>query len=71
MERTDLELKNINSLIIDLKEEFGYLTIGFIKEAIRLGSLSKFGLTYKLNISVICYWIRECEKLKNSKNLNI
>jgi len=40
-----------------------------IREALRNGSLAKYGITYKLNTQVICFWIREYLKSKKSKLL--
>jgi hypothetical protein len=35
-----------------------------INEAIRLGSLGKYGRTYKLNTQEVCMWIHEYLKSK-------
>jgi hypothetical protein len=45
-------------MLIDIKSEFGNKKIENVIEAIRLGSLGKFGVNYKLTTQVVCYWIR-------------
>jgi hypothetical protein len=42
--------------------------IGDIIEAIRQGSLGKYGLTYKLNTQAVCYWINQYLKEKYKYN---
>jgi len=69
MERLDMEFKNIDNTIDDIFSEFSSFSLFEIKEAIRKGSLGKYGRTFKLNTQEICYWIRENRKEKTNKML--
>jgi len=71
MQRTEMELKNIDETIDDIYSEFGHINLGDIKKAIRNGSLAKYGRTYKLSTQEICFWIREFLKSKDSNRLKI
>ena len=66
MQRTGMELKNIDETIEDIYSEFKNLTLKEVKTAIRSGSLAKYGRSYRLSTQEICYWIREY--LKENKN---
>jgi hypothetical protein len=57
-QRLDSQDVNIDRMLIDIKNEFGKKNINDVIEAIRLGSLGKFGVNYKLTTQVVCYWIR-------------
>jgi len=57
-ERLDSEIPNVDKMFEDIKNEFGQRKIQDVIEAIRLGSLGKYGVNYKLTIQVVCYWIR-------------
>jgi hypothetical protein len=57
-QRLDSQNVNIDRMLIDIKSEFGSKKIENVIEAIRLGSLGKFGVNYKLTTQVVCYWIR-------------
>jgi len=57
-QRVDSQINNIEEMIVDIKSEFNKSKIEVVIEAIRLGSLGKFGVTYKLTTQVVCYWIR-------------
>lgn len=70
-ERTGYVLQNPDSAIQDILNEFKYLKEIDIKNAFRNGGLGRYGVTYKLTIQVLCHWIREYEKEKNSNNLHI
>lgn len=69
MSRLDMDFKDIDSTAIDLIEEFRNISLKDIRESLRNGSLAKYGVTYKLNTQVICFWIREYLKSKKSKLL--
>ena len=71
MQRTEMELKNIEETIEDIATEFRHLTISEIKLALRNGSLAKYGRTYKLSTQEVCFWIREYVKEKNNKSLKL
>jgi hypothetical protein len=64
-ERVDMELRNYDKTIKDIESEFSYMPTKEITKAIRNGALGKFGLTYKFNTQIVCYWIREYQKEKN------
>ena len=66
-----MELKNLDTCIEDIASEFNYLNLWQIKEAIRLGSMGKYGRSFRLSTQEICYWIREFLKENNKKNLGI
>jgi hypothetical protein len=68
MQRTDSEISNIDLTIKDIYFEFKNKKIGDIIEAIRQGSLGKYGLTYKLNTQAVCYWINQYLKEKYKYN---
>ena len=69
MSRLDMDFKDIDSTSFDLVDEFRNITLKDIREALRNGSLAKYGVTYKLNTQVICFWIREYLKSTKSKLL--
>ena len=57
-ERLDSNIDNVDKMFNDIKNEFGKKNIDNVIEAIRLGSLGKFGVNYKLTTQVVSYWIR-------------
>lgn len=57
-ERLDSNIENVDKMFIDIKNEFGKRKIDDVIEAIRLGSLGKYGVNYKLTTQVVSYWIR-------------
>jgi hypothetical protein len=69
MSRLDMDFKDIDLTAVDLIDEFKFMNLKDIREALRNGSLAKYGITYKLNTQVICFWIREYLKSKKSKLL--
>ncbi len=69
MERLEMEIKNIDNTIDDICTEFAFCKLSDIKEAIRKGSLAKYGRSYRLSTQEISYWIRQYLKEKNAKNL--
>jgi hypothetical protein len=71
MQRLEMELNNIEETIEDIYSEFGYLNLTEIKNAIRNGSLGKYGRTFKLNTQEVCFWINQYVKEKNSKTLQL
>lgn len=71
MQRTEMELKNIEETIEDIATEFSFLTLTEIKTAIRNGSLGKYGRSFRLSTQEVCFWIREFVKEKNHKNLKL
>jgi hypothetical protein len=71
MERTGLEFLNIDSTINDIISEFEYTNLFEIIESLRLGSLGKYGRSFKLSTQEVCYWIREYKKAKNQNKLKI
>lgn len=71
MQRTEMELKNIEETIEDIATEFRHLNLSEIKLAIRNGSLGKYGRSFRLSTQEICFWIREYVKENKSKSLGI
>lgn len=71
MQRTEMEMKNLDSCIEDIISEFSYLNLYQIKEALRKGSLANYGRSYKLSTQEVCFWIREYLKENKSKELKI
>ena len=71
MQRTEMELKNIEETIEDIASEFRNLNLSEIKLAIRNGSLGKYGRSFRLSTQEICFWIREHIKENKSKSLGI
>lgn len=71
MQRTEMELKNIEETIEDISTEFRNLNLSEIKLAIRNGSLGKYGRSFRLSTQEICFWIREYIKENKSKSLGI
>jgi hypothetical protein len=57
-ERLESDIPNVEKMFNDIKNEFGKRKIEEVIEAIRLGSLGKYGVNYKLTTQVVCYWIR-------------
>jgi hypothetical protein len=64
-ERVGSEWKDFTSYVVDIKQEFRFMTIEDIQKAIRSGSLGKYGRTYKFTIQEVCFWVREYLKEKN------
>jgi len=58
-ERTRSEKFDITEMVKDILTEFPRVSSDKITEAIRNGSLGKYGRTYKLSTQEVCYWIRE------------
>jgi hypothetical protein len=69
IERTNTEPFNIENMVKDIDSEFKRISDDDIKKAIRNGSLGMYGATYKLSTNIVCFWIREYLKSKNSKLL--
>lgn len=67
MERLSMDLKDINFTAADIISEFNYMTLKQIREALRNGSLGKYGRTYKLSTQEVCFWIREYLKVNKNK----
>jgi len=67
MQRVDMQFNDIDLTVKDLYEEFSFLTLKGIREAIRNGSMSKYGRSYKLSTQEVCFWVREYIK-ENNKN---
>jgi hypothetical protein len=57
-ERLDSNIIDVDKMFEDIKNEFGKIKIEVVIEAIRLGSLGKYGVNYKLTTQVVCFWIR-------------
>lgn len=57
-ERLESDIPNVEKMFEDIKNEFGNRKIEVVIEAIRLGSLGKYGVNYKLTTQVVSYWIR-------------
>ena len=57
-ERLDSNIENVDKMLNDIKNEFYKKKIADVIEAVRLGSLGKYGVNYKLTTQVVCYWIR-------------
>jgi hypothetical protein len=57
-ERLDCNIENVDKMFNDIKNEFQKRSIEQVIEAVKLGSLGKFGVNYKLTTQVVCYWIR-------------
>jgi len=68
MQKTDCEIKNIDWLIIDIVSEFGNKKTIDILEAIKQGSIGKFGISFKLTTRVVGYWINQYLKEKYKTN---
>lgn len=58
-ERTRSEPFKIDGMITDILTEFPRLSSERMIEAIRNGSLGKYGRTFRLSTQEVCYWIRE------------
>lgn len=67
MDRLGMDFKNIDNTTSDLYLEFKSMPLKEIREALRLGSLGKYGRTYKLSTQEVCFWIREYQKNINKK----
>ena len=68
MQKTDCEIKNIDWLISDIISEFGNKKTIDILEAIKQGSIGKFGISFKLTTQVVGYWINQYLKEKYKTN---
>jgi len=69
MERTDLDFRNIESTSNDVVEEFLHLKLSDVIEALRLGSLGKYGKSFKLTTQEVCFWIRQYMADKNKNRM--
>lgn len=58
-ERTRSEPFDIAEMVRDILTEFPRLQSERITEALRNGSLGKYGRTFRLSTQEVCYWIRE------------
>jgi predicted RNA binding protein with dsRBD fold (UPF0201 family) len=67
MDRLNMQFKDINETILDISTEFNYMSLKQIREALRNGSLGKYGRTYKLSTQEVCFWIREYLKANKNK----
>ena len=67
MDRLNMQFKDMNETILDIRMEFNFMTIKQIREALRNGSLGKYGRTYKLSTQEVCFWIREYLKANKNK----
>jgi hypothetical protein len=67
MERLGMDFKNISLTTNDIITEFNYMSLKQIREALRNGSLGKYGRTYKLSTQEVCFWIREYLKANKNK----
>lgn len=67
MRRTSTTELDIENTVQDIISEFYHIPQEKIIKAIRVGSLGRYGLTYKLTTQQICIWIREFikEEIKN------
>lgn len=70
MQRVGMDYTNLFDTINDIIQEFEHLKLSQILSAIRLGSLGKYGRSYRLSTQEVCYWIREYVK-ENNKTLSI
>ena len=66
MQRLDMEFSNINATIYDIVNEFHYLKLKDVIQALRNGSLGNYGRTYKLSTQEVCIWIRKFTDTKNT-----
>ena len=57
-ERLDSNIENVDKMLTDIHNEFHKKKISDVIESVRLGSLGKYGVNYKLTTQVVCYWIR-------------
>lgn len=69
MERLRMDFQSIDETIIDLLDEFKHVRLKDIREALRNGSLGKYGKTYRLSTQEVCVWIREHLKTKKTNLL--
>lgn len=67
MQRVDQEFTDINATAQEIIKEFWYMKVKDVIEAIRCGSLGKYGRTYKLNTQEVCLWIRSYQESKRNK----
>jgi hypothetical protein len=58
-ERTRSEPFDITQMVRDISLEFHRVPSNKITEAIRNGSLGKYGRTFRLSTQEVCFWIRE------------
>ena len=66
MQRLDMEFSNVNATISDIVNEFHYLKLKDVIQALRSGSLGNYGRTYKLSTQEVCIWIRKFTDTKNT-----
>lgn len=67
MERLEMDFKNIDNTSEDIYLEFSFMKLENVFEALRNGSLGKYGKTFKLTTQEVCVWIRQ---YLNDKNKN-
>lgn len=66
-DRTNTSARNIDGIVIDILKEFPDITDDEITNALRNGSLGKYGKTYKLSTQEMCCWIRN---YRDDKKIN-
>lgn len=64
--RTESKPIDVNSISLEILNEFKGVDVDDMVKAIRNGSLGKYGRTYRLSTQEICIWIREYLKKKNN-----
>jgi hypothetical protein len=67
MHRLGMDFKDITMTSNDIVTEFNFMSLKQIREALRNGSLGKYGRTYKLSTQEVCFWIREYLKANKNK----
>ena len=63
-DRTNTSARNIDGIVIDILKEFPDITDDEITNALRNGSLGKYGKTYKLSTQEMCCCIRNYRENK-------
>jgi len=71
MSRTQFELLNLDDTCKLIKNEFRFLSLREVRQAITKGTAGEYGRSYKLSTQEVCYWIHQYVKEKNSKTLQL
>jgi hypothetical protein len=71
MDRLRVEPFDIHNMYLDIESEYKRVSTNEIQNAIRNGSIGKYGSTYKFNTQSVCIWINQYLENKNKRNLGI
>lgn len=67
MQRVNHDFPEIDRTIEDVISEFSFMPIKDVRQALRNGSLGRYGLSYRLSTQEVCVWILKYLDSQKSK----